>query len=164
MINYADMVIVTGMSSDKCISTLLYLSDIGRCTSILYINNPKPEEKEAEGGESGGEPEGTEERKILVALFEWEHQFQRPNTHTYPISCPKCHTLLSWIPPTSMERNDGDAFILLCNTKVKVKGKKITCDGTFTINGRPPTTEVEAPYVGRWYSRNSVEVVADVPV
>jgi hypothetical protein len=41
MLSYADKVIVNGMSSKSCISSLLYSSDIGRHTSILFLHNHK---------------------------------------------------------------------------------------------------------------------------
>lgn len=66
MIKYADMVIVAGMESSLCIASLLYSSDIGRHTSILFIRareGAKPQEtKNADSeGVKNADSQGEEE-------------------------------------------------------------------------------------------------------
>lgn len=137
MITYADKVIVNGMKSTLCISSLLYTSDIGRHTSILFLSNTKKDQD-----------------SIMVARYAWEHGSQRPNTHTYPISCPTCHVVQPWCPPTSVVRNEGESFTLQCISKARKNGMSTKCNGTYTIDARPPATLIDAPYVGTWYSYN----------
>jgi hypothetical protein len=142
MVLYADKVIVNGMSSASCISSLLNSSDIGRQTSILFLHNP-PKLKE-------------NPTALSVAKYSWEHPFQRPNTHTIPLMCPICHKVQPWCPPESIVRKDGASFTLPCKTKTwGKKGEPPTwCSGQYEVGARPPSTLVEAPYVGAWYSHD----------
>ena len=137
MIKYADMVIVAGMKTELCISSLLYSSDIGRHTSILFIHVA----------------EATKEspRKLLAGLYTWEHQDQRPNTHTFPLTCPICHALQPWQRPGAFWNEEGDPFTLKCTRKIG--GTR--CLGSIEIEARPPSTLLESPYVGKWYSYNN---------
>ena len=133
MISYADKVIVTGMRSRTCISSLLYSSDIGRHTSIFFLNNP----------DKGGD-------KISVAQYVWEHNKQRPNTHTIPVACPVCHTLQPWNRPDTISREDGGSFTLRCT--FSSQGTSAKCPGTYKVESRPHTLPVDAPYLGLWRS------------
>ena len=139
MISYSDKVIVNGMDSKKCITSLLYASDIGRHTSVLFLNNSGEQKKD---------------KVLSVARYAWEHGFQRPNTHTYPLNCPVCHNVLSWCPPESVPREDGDSFTLPCNTKYWENNKMTRCSGQYKINARPPSNFVGSPYLGSWYAFN----------
>ena len=138
MITYADKVIVGNMRSKACISSLLSSSSIGHHTSILYINIFKEDEDKP--------------TMISVAKYLWQHNFQRPNTHTFPISCPSCNVLLPWPRLNSVQRADGEGWILRCKTKKVVRGRDVPCDGKYTIADRPPSTLLEVPYSGSWYS------------
>lgn len=140
MITYADNVIVVGMDSAACVPSLLYASDIGRRTSVLFLHNSKPD------GDS-----------LEVARYIWDHNSQRPNSNTYPLSCPLCNTVQSWCPANSVLRPDGDSFVLKCLAKKKENGKSVQCPGTYVVDRRPPSTEVKSPYVGIWYSLNPGE-------
>jgi hypothetical protein len=137
MLSYTNKVIVNGMSLKSCISSLLYSSDIGHHTSILFLHNPKDHK---------------DLNKLFVARFVWEHKTQRPNTHTFPLNCPVCHKVQSWCPPNSIIRKDEFSFTLPCNTKEWVRGHPFQCTGVFEIGARPPSTLVASPYVGGWYS------------
>jgi hypothetical protein len=137
MMVYADKVIVNGMYTTSTVSSLLYSSDIGHHTSILFLRNEKKDTD-----------------LISIARYSWEHGSQRPNTHTYPIACDKCHKVQSWCPPTAVSREDGASFALECCTKHKEDGKISLCSGTFEVAARPPSSMISAPYVGTWYSHN----------
>jgi len=137
MMTYGDKVIVCGMPSGSCVPSLLYSSDIGRHTSILFLNNIK--------GEQGQDT-------IRVARYAWEHDRQRPNTHTFPIACPVCHVVYPWnCAGFVVQKGCGKRFTLTCHTKLENGGN---CSGEYTIDGRPSSTIVEAPYIGSWYSYN----------
>jgi hypothetical protein len=144
MLSYTDKVIVNGMSSKSCISSLLYSSDIGRHTSILFLHNHEDQKNL---------------NTLSVARFIWEHETQRPNTHTFPLNCPVCHKIQSWCPPNVIIRKDGSSFTLPCNTKKWERGHPIQCTGAFEVGVRPPSTLVASPYVGRWYLYNLGESV-----
>ena len=151
MINYSDKVIVGGMSSKSCISSLLYASNLGLHTSVLFLNRV----------ETNGED------VITATTYVWEHRSKRPNAHTLPIACPVCHALQSWCPADSVVREDGSSFTLPCLTKSLVDGKRVPCHGSYVVGARPPGgTYVEGPYVGAWHSYNTgaVAVVEDKDV
>ena len=176
MIKYADMVIVSGMKSHHCIGSLLYSSDIGRHTSVLFINVreeiPKPEEgeetkpkkaggtgsqrvrkanpKKAEGTGSQEAEETKPKPKVFVARYAWEHKEQRPNTHTFPLSCPVCHAIQPWSKPGPRWNEKGEGFTLMCGTKTD----GLECPGKIKIVARPPSAPLKSPYVGQWYSYN----------
>ena len=171
MIKYADMVIVSGMESSLCITSLLYSSDIGRHTSILFIraregakkakkaDSQGVEEVDSQGEEEADseEAEGANSQKaekagshILVARYAWEHKTQRPNTHTFPLTCPVCHTLQPWQNPGGFWNEEGTEFTLKCTAKIG--GRK--CLGSTKVEARPPSTLLASPYVGKWYSYN----------
>lgn len=139
MITYADKVIISGMKSPSCVPSLLYASDLGRHTSVVFIHND------------------SETNTIQVARYTWEHSTQRPNTHTYPISCPKCHTVQSWCPPDVVQRGDGEKFTLRCLNKIERRGKKVNCSGSYVVDERPPAHLVGSPYVGSWHALNPSE-------
>lgn len=143
MVSYGDKVIVSGMRSKSCISSLLYSSHIGRHSSVLFLNNPK-----------------REENTISVARYIWGHKNQRPNTHTFPVACPSCHTLQSWTRPTSFDVGRGVSLTLRC------KGHDCTglvkCRQTYAIASRPPSTPLDSPYVGTWFSCGNEEAVVSM--
>ena len=132
MITYADKVIINGMFSRSCLPTLLYASEIGHHTSILFINK-------AQGS-------------FTITRYTWQHGSQRPNTHTFPLVCPVCHGLQSWCHPSSVKRRDGDAFTLQCTTKTRQDGKVVRCPGTHAVDSCPSSSLLEPQYVGEWYS------------
>ena len=134
MIKYADMVIATGMQMQLCISSLLYSSDISRHTSILFIHIAKAIKENP--------------WKLLAGLYMWEHQKQRPNTHTFPLTCPTCCTLQPWQRPGVFWNEKGDSFTLKCAGKIG--GEK--CLGSIKIEACPPSALLDSPYVGKWYS------------
>lgn len=138
MLTYADMVIVNGMAASTCISSLLYSSNLGIHTSILFLNNPDREGK-----------------NLSVGRYVWEHNDQRPNTHTIPLNCDVCHSIRSWCPPAAVKREPGEAFTIPC-LNVRPGGAK--CTGKYHIAARPPSTALESPYIGIWYSYNLAEV------
>lgn len=135
MIAYSDKVIVSGMPSERCISSLLYASDIGSHTSILFLNNSKRGKDTVE-----------------VKSYVWEHEGKRPNTHTLPVACPVCHAVHSWCPPSSVAREDGEPFVLQCLTKRLENGKTSVCRGSYEVGARPPGTLVKGLHIGRWHS------------
>jgi len=56
MISYGDRVLVAGMKSSSCIASLLYASDLGRQTSVLFLHhNPTTGE-------------------LKTARYVWEHK------------------------------------------------------------------------------------------
>jgi hypothetical protein len=136
LISYADKIIVTGMSSRSSISSLLYTSDLGRHTSILFLHREK--------GKAA----------LSVARYAWEHRRQRPNTHTFPLSCPECHSIRSW---NRAQDTGGKPFTLRCRAKVDVDGEEVTCAGSYEVIPRPSATLVESPFVGQWYSYDAGE-------
>jgi len=132
MITYADKVIINGMFSRSCLPTLLYASEIGHHTSVLFINK-------ANGS-------------FTITRYTWQHDSQRPNTHTFPLACPICHALQPWCPPGAVKRQDGDAFTLQCMTKTSQGGKVVRCPGTYEVGSRPSSSLLKPQYVGEWYS------------
>ena len=138
MMIYADKVIINGMTSSTCMPSLLYGSDIGRHTSVLHINRT--------------------EQALQSTTFLWEHENQRPNTYTFPLSCPLCRVMHSWCPASSVQREDGAAFTLQCITKDKVTGKR--CPGTYEVPARPPTSPVDKRRAGEWHSSTVEERLA----
>lgn len=132
MITYADKVIVGGMFSRSCLPALLYASEIGHHTSILFINNTS--------------------NFFTVTRYAWQHASQRPNTHTFPLGCPICHALQPWCPPPSVARQDGHPFTLQCLSKTMQNGKLVRCPGIYTVGSRPPSSLLQPHYVGEWYS------------
>jgi hypothetical protein len=127
MMSYADQVIISGQPSGAAISGLLYSSPLGKHTSVTYLNR-------ATGGEA------------VVQQYIWEHQSQRPNTHSFPIACPICNHIYSWqnIPKT---RPDGSAITIKCKTRFL---NNEICKGSWDIPARTTSSVVEAPYVGVW--------------
>ena len=165
MISYADRVLITGMKSTTSIPNLLYASDLGRRTSVLFLHREEEKEKEKEKVEKGkGKEKGKETGKetemekkkggtLFIAKYAWEHGNQRPNTHTFPLSCSKCHCIRSWHRPETVQgREDGEPFTLPCTTKSVIRGKQTVCSGSCEIGPRPPSTLVNSPYVGSWFS------------
>lgn len=120
------------MFSRSCLPTLLYASEIGHHTSVLFINNTLG--------------------SFTVTRYAWQHEAQRPNTHTFPLACPICHALQPWCPPGSVKRQDGETFTLQCLTKTRQNGKLVRCPGTYTVGSRPPSSPLQPQYVGEWYS------------
>ena len=133
MISYGDKVIIRGMRSKACISSLLYSSHIGHHTSILFLNNRKRK------GDT-----------ISVARYIWGHDTQRPNTHTFPIACPSCHTLHPWNRPNSASVANGVPITLNCTSFDSSCVHR--CNETYVIDSRPPSTALASPYVGTWFS------------
>jgi len=129
MISDGDRVIVAGMNSASCISSLLYASNLGRQTSVLYLNHNR---------KTG---------KLMTARYMWEHKAKRPNTHTYPVSCQVCNRVRCW---GKMKKSNGKSFDLKCGGTVRKDGRDVACPGTYNIGPRPPTTPLECPYIGRW--------------
>ena len=133
MISYGEMVIISGMKSKLCISSLLYCSHIGRHGSMLFLYNPKREKD-----------------TISVARYIWGHKNKRPNSHTFPVACPSCHTLQPWNRPNSSAVETGASLTLRC------KGYDPTgltkCEQKYTIASRPPSSPLDSPYVGTWFS------------
>ena len=126
MMTYADQVIISGQPSAPAIGNLLYSSAVGKHTSILYLNR------------------ATKEAEVIVHQYIWEHQTQRPNTHSYPLACPSCNHIQPW---QRIPKVDGPAFTLRCKT-VFVNGVK--CTGSWVVAARPISSPVEAPYAGSW--------------
>lgn len=129
---YADQVIIGGQPSKDAIGGLLYTSGVGKHTSIVYLG------KRAD-----------DDGKVVVSVtqYVWEHKFQRPNTFSYPITCPTCHHVYSWQNIHARVMEDGSSFTLMCKTKLD-NGQK--CTGTWKIPARPNSSAVEAPYIGTW--------------
>ena len=160
---YTDMVIVSGMESSLCISSLLYSSNIGHHTSILFIcarEEAKEAKKAGSQGEEGADSQGEEEANpeeaekagshISVARYAWEHETQRPNTHTFPLTCPVCHTLQPWQGLGAFWTEEGSKFTLKCTTKID----SCKCLRSTKVEAHLPSTLLASPYVGRWYSYN----------
>lgn len=137
MITYSNKVIVNGMSSKLCISSLLYASDISHHMSILFLNNK----------ERGGDA-------ITAERYTWEHKAKRPNIHTLPIVCPVCHVVQSWCPAASVSRKDGAPFILPCITKISKDSAKAICHGSYEFDACPPGVCILGPYIGTWCLHN----------
>ena len=131
MLSYGDLVIVNGMDISTCISNLLYSSHLGVHTSILFLNNTSKATN-----------------SLFVARYAWEHQDQRPNTHTLPLSCAICHGIRTWCKARVVNRVPGERFAISCLHK-NPDGTK--CSGRYEVAARPPSTALEAPYVGTWY-------------
>ena len=128
IMSYADQVIVSGQPSSSSIGNLLYSSNIGKHTSVIYINK------------LAGEPS-------VTLQYIWEHSAQRPNTHSYPLACPSCRYFSSWRNVTSHAgAAEGSAFELTC--KAKVGGVK--CNHVWRVPKRPSSTAIGSPYVGVW--------------
>ena len=132
MLTYANMVIVNGIDARTYISTLLYSSNIGIHTSILFLDKPKKESD-----------------TLSIVRYRWEYADQRPNTHTVHLSCNVCHGICSWCPPGAVKREPGDSFTLSCLHRSQ-DGMK--CTGRYVIAACPPSTPLQLPYVGTWYS------------
>lgn len=129
MISYADQVIISGQPSKESIKNLLYTSGIGSHTSIFYFNQ-----------QLGEGP-------ITVAHYVWEHKSQRPNTFSYPIGCPLCHSIYTWQSVPAEPAAKGTPFTLKCK---KTLGNGEKCRGEWNIPGRPESEVVPNPYVGTW--------------
>jgi hypothetical protein len=125
MMGYADQVIISGQNSGAAIGNLLHSCAVGKHTSITYLNR-------ATGGE------------VTICRYIWEHQTQRPNTHSYPLSCSLCNHVQPW---QRIPKVDGVAFTLRCKT-VFLNGAK--CEGSWEVPARPTSSLVEAAYVGEW--------------
>ena len=136
MLSYADFVIINGMNISSCISNLLYSSHLGIHTSILFLNNTSKEANSLE-----------------VARYAWEHKHQRPNTHTLPLSCPVCHGIRTWCDASVVKRVPGEGFAISCLHK-NTDGSKYK--GRYEVAACPPSSALEAPYVGTWYSYDMV--------
>ena len=143
MISYGDRVIVAGMNTISCISSLLYASDLGRQTSVLYLHRDQ------------------KDGAITKARFTWEHSDKRPNTHTFPVACSECNHVRSW---SRKRKNNGNAFNLRCEGKFSRDGVSVRCPGTYSIGPRPLTTPVDSPYIGRWLSYNEFPPLILEPV
>ena len=129
MISYADQVIIGGQPSNDAIGNLLYTSTVGTHTSVTYLNN--------QPGDGG----------IAVSQYIWEHSSQRPNTFSYPITCPLCCHVHSWQNIPAQAAAAGISFTLKCKTVLE-SGQK--CKGTWSIPARPASSLVGNPYVGTW--------------
>ena len=125
MMGYADQVIISGQDSGAAIGNLLHSCAVGKHTSITYLNTAK-------GGEA------------VTRQYVWEHQTQRPNTHSYPLSCTLCNHIQSW---QRIPKVDGVAFTLKCKT-VFLNGER--CKGTWEVPARLTSSLVEAAYVVEW--------------
>ena len=132
MINYADQVVIGGQPSKDAVESLLYSSGVGRHTSILYFNRLVKGEKV----------------EITVSKYVWEHKGLRPNTFSYPVSCPDCRCLHSWQNFPEKSLAEGSKFTIKCKTTLK-DGKK--CTGRWDVPARPTSALVNDPYVGSWY-------------
>ena len=129
MIAYADQVIIGGQPSEDSISNLLYTSGVGTHTSIAHLN------KQPGDGE------------VAVCQYIWEHKSQRPNTFSYPVTCPICHHIYPWQKVPSQPAAMGSPFVLKCKT---VLGNGRRCTGTWNIPACPDSSVVESPYIGTW--------------
>lgn len=132
MVNYAHRIIVTGMNSLSCISTLLYASDLGRQTSVLYFH--------------------LKGDQLLKGHYVWEHPRLRPNTHTFPVACPECNHIRSW---SRGKRSGGKSFTLRCKAKVEKDGVRVRCSGSHKIACRPATIPISSPYNGCWLAHDA---------
>ena len=119
MASYADQVIISGQLSKTAVPGLLYSSGVGRHTSIVYLD------KESE-----------------VSRYVWEHKTLRPNTFSYPITCPSCNCVYSWRDTPSQLIDQGLEFKMTCKTR--------GCRGTWEVPARPISSVVGSPYVGTW--------------
>jgi len=134
MLTYADLVIVNGMDASTCISSLLYSSNIGIHTTILFLYNSKKDVS-----------------LLSVARYAWEHDEKRPNTHTIPLGCNVCHSIRSWCDARAVKRESGEEFTVPC---LSTSADGVRCSGKYLIPARPPSTALASPYVGTWYSYN----------
>lgn len=125
MMAYADQVIISGQNSAAAIGNLLYSCAVGKHTSITFLNR-------ATGGEA------------KICQYVWEHQTQRPNTHSYPLACLLCNHINPW---QRIPKVEGAAFTLRCKT-VFLNGEG--CKGSWDVPARPTSSPVAAPYVGGW--------------
>ena len=160
MLTYADRVIICGMPAVLCMSSILYATEIRRHTSVLHIycNVVVVEESKPEGGEDPASKGKKKEQEILKArMYIWEHPVYRPNSYTYPITCPVCHCIRLWFPTDSpsIKRNPDGSFTLTCLTKLgePKKGEtRKTCPGQYVIGSLPFSDPIWQPDSGKWYS------------
>jgi hypothetical protein len=124
MVSYVDHVIVCGHKLEDAVRNLLYSSGVGKHTSIVHIDNTG-----------------------RVTRYIWDHDFQRPNASSFPITCPVCNRLYPWGKIQSYRREDGAPFKMMCQGKGK-DGRK--CCGTWQVPERPSSSVVNSPYVGTW--------------
>lgn len=131
MISYGDQVIISGQPSKDAVENLLYSSGVGRHTSIVYLNACFDNDRV----------------EITVSRYIWEHQHQRPNTFSYPITCPICRCVYSWQKIPAKVAAEGSAFTMRCKTNL---GNGEKCSGVWEIPARPESSAVRSPYVGTW--------------
>ena len=127
MMAYVDQAIVSGQPSGDALGSLLYSSAVGKHTSIVHLNR-------VDGA-------------VKLVRYVWEHKFQRPNTHSFPIACPQCWHIYSWSKIGTAVPDDGSAFILKCTTKLANGGR---CPGTWEVPALPTSSIVRLLYVGTW--------------
>ena len=76
MMAYMDQVIISGQPSGDALSSLLYSLAVGKHMSIIHLNRVNG--------------------VVKLVRYVWEHKFQRPNTHSFPIACLQCWHIYSW--------------------------------------------------------------------
>jgi hypothetical protein len=131
MILYADQVIVSNQPSEDAVPNLLYVSDIGRHTSVTHL-------KRQDGG------------NVEVVRYIWQHRMYRPNSFSFPFVCPLCRCISPWKDISKKQKGDGAPFIMRCGTHEEIGGKKVFCKGTYDIPAAPPSSPVAHPYAGTW--------------
>jgi hypothetical protein len=131
MMSYADQVAIGGQPSKDAVPGLLYTSAVGKHTSIIFLNRCL----------SGGEV------VVSTSHYIWEHPSQRPNTHSYPVACPLCHTIYSWQSIPADLAAAGSPILLKCKAKLE-GGEK--CKGSWEIAGRPESAAIKNTFVGTW--------------
>ena len=84
MMAYVDQAIISGQPSGDALSSLLYSLAVGKHMSIIHLNRVNG--------------------VVKLVRYVWEHKFQRPNTHSFPIACLQCwHIVRESPPPTPRE-------------------------------------------------------------
>ena len=129
VISYASQVVVGTQPSKDCIGNLLYSSSIGKHTSVVYLNNAFEGKKQV----------------FTSTRYIWEHESLRPNSFSFPLTCPSCRHIYSWRSIPSHFKDGGSAHLVF---KTKVEGGK--CKGTWVVPPLPSSSAISSPYVGIW--------------
>lgn len=127
MMSYADQVIVSGQPPQDAIPSLLYNSKLSKYTSTIFLNRLPNDQ-------------------LTIYRYLWEHNAQRPNTFSFPMSCPSCNSVYSWQNIPAFVTAAGTSFTMRCKTKID----GVKCEGICVIPARPESSCIKYPYTGTW--------------